>query len=648
MCGICGLYDLGCGDLGNNCEEIVRAMTAQLRHRGPDEKGYYFHGPMAMGHARLSIIDLTTGQQPMSNEDESVWIVFNGEIFNYIELRAGLEGKGHVFQTTSDTEVLVHLYEDLGPDMLDRLNGQFAFAIYDKKDRSLFLARDPFGICPLFYCKMGKLLVFASEIKALREIPDMKFALDPLALSQIFTFWSVLSPRTPFKDIMSLPPGNWLKIGPETGLSSPRRYWHLDFPEMGEEDKKKSETAWAEEVEDAMVEAVRLRLRADVPVGVYLSGGLDSSIIASIVKKLTSTPIEAFSLAFADASYDESEFQQRLARSIGVRYNAVRVKNHQIGQVFPEVIRHGERPILRAAPAPLFLLSDLVQKTGFKVVLTGEGADELFGGYDIFKEDKIRRFWAKAPESPYRPQLLNRLYPHAPLATSRAGRMLTAFYRKDLLPTNIFGYSHRPTWNNTRALSAYFSHNLKEAIGDYDPVEELKASVPDTFSSWHPLHQAQFLETRLLLSEYLLSSQGERMTMGHSIEGRYPFLDPKVTSLATRIPPHLKLRGLNEKYVLRKAFEKHLPSEIAQRPKRPYLAPNKESFLDRPDVSMVYEILSPDRLSESDFFDVSRVDKLLNKCAKGGQLGFRDNAGFLGILSTQILWEKFIAKDPLF
>ena len=648
MCGICGLYDLEGSDLGDGCEEIVRAMVEHLHHRGPDGKGYYSHGPAAMGHARLSIIDLTTGQQPMSNEDDSIWIVFNGEIFNYIELRAGLEGKGHIFRTTSDTEVLIHLYEDLGTDMLYRLNGQFAFAVYDKRDRSLLLARDPFGICPLFYFENTKILAFSSEIKALPEVPDVELALDPLALSQIFTFWSVLSPRTAFKNIVSLPPGNWLKIRPENGLSSHRCYWHLDFPKQGEEDNKKSEAAWAEEVEDALVASVRLRLRSDVPVGVYLSGGLDSSITASIVKKLTSTPIEAFSLAFADASYDESAFQQRLANSIGVHYNAVRVKNHQIGQVFPEVIMHGERPILRAAPAPLFFLSELVQKAGFKVVLTGEGADELFGGYDLFKEDKIRRFWAKAPDSLRRPQLLNRLYPHAPLANTKAGRMLTAFYHKDLLPTNTFGYSHRPTWNNTRTLTAYFSQNLKESIGDYNPVEELKASVPDTFFSWHSLHQAQFLETRLLLSEYLLSSQGERMTMGHSIEGRYPFLDPNVISLTTRIPPHLKLRGLNEKYILRKAFEKLLPVEIASRPKRPYLAPNKESFLDRPDVSKIYEILSPHRLSRSGYFDVSRVGKLLNKCAKGGQLGFRDNAGFLGILSTQILWEKFLAQEPLF
>jgi asparagine synthase (glutamine-hydrolysing) len=479
-------------------------------------------------------------------------------------------------------------------------------------------------------------------------VPGIHLELDPLALSQAFTLWTVLSPRTPFADIHSLPPGHWVKAGPYSGLVPPRRYWHMNFPPAGEEERDRSEKAWAEEVEGTLVEAVRLRLRADVPVGVYLSGGLDSSIISTVVKRLTPTPIEAFSLSFAEASYDESAFQQRLAHSIGVRHNSILVQNYQIGQVFPQVIWHGERPVLRAAPAPLFLLSELVRKNGFKVVLTGEGADEIFGGYDIFKEDKIRRFWARCPESPCRPLLLNRLYPHAPLATSRAGRMLAAFYRKDLLPTNELGYSHRPTWNNTRPLIAYFSEDLREAIRDYDPVEDLKAIVPKPFSTWHPLHQAQFLEARLLLSEYLLSSQGERMTMGHSVEGRYPFLDPSVVSLAARIPPHLKLKGLKEKHILRKAFEGLLHPEIAQRPKRPYLAPNKESFLGRPDTSRVYEILSPERLARSGLFDAEKVNRLLEKCARGGQLGFRDNAGFLGVLSTQVIWDRFVAREPVY
>jgi asparagine synthase (glutamine-hydrolysing) len=647
MCGICGLYNIEGGDVGAEARDIVRDMAGMLRHRGPDEEGFYCHGPAALGHTRLSIIDLSTGQQPMGNEDGSVWVVFNGEIFNYVELRAELETKGHQLRTTSDTEVLVHLYEDLGPDMLGRLNGQFAMAIYDARDRSLFMARDPFGICPLFYCREGGLLAFASEIKAMLALPGIRLELDPLALSQVFTLWTVLSPRTPFAGIRSLPPGHWVKAGPDWGFASPRCYWHMDFPPAGEEKRDKSEEAWAEEVEESLVEAVRLRLRADVPVGVYLSGGLDSSIISTVVKRLTPTPIEAFSLFFAEASYDESAFQKRLAQAIGVRHNSVLVQNHQIGQVFTRVIWHGERPVLRAAPAPLFLLSELVRENGFKVVLTGEGADEIFGGYDIFKEDKIRRFWARCPESPCRPLLLNRLYPHAPLTTIKAGRMLAAFYRKDLLPTGGFGYSHRPTWNNTRPLMAYFSEDLRAAIGDYDPVEDLKALVPERFATWHPLHQAQFLEARLLLSEYLLSSQGERMTMGHSVEGRYPFLDPNVVSLATRIPPHLKLKGLKEKYILRKAFEGLLHPEITRRPKRPYLAPNKESFLDHPDTSKVYDNLSPERLARSGLFDEKKVQRLVEKCAKGGQLGFRDNAGFLGILSTQIIWEKFVAREPV-
>lgn len=643
MCGICGVYELSGEPLGGWVADVLPAMIGRLRHRGPDEEGQHLDGPVALGHARLSIIDLTTGQQPMANEDDSLWIVFNGEIFNYLELRGELEAGGHRFRTSSDTEVLIHLYEDLGPGMLERLNGQFAMAIYDRKDRSLFLARDPFGICPLFYCQRGSMLAFTSEIKALRALPHVEFVIDPLAMAQVFTFWSILSPRTAFKGVMSLPPGHWLKVTPESGLTPPRLYWRLEFPSAGEEDGSRSEKAWAETLREALVEAVRLRLRADVPVGVYLSGGLDSSIIATVVKKLTPTPIEAFSVAFAEAAYDESDYQERLAEAIGVHYNVVRVGNNRIGEVFPEVVWHGERPILRAAPAPLFLLSDLVHEKDFKVVLTGEGADELFGGYDIFKEDKIRRFWAKVPESLCRPLLLNRLYPYAPLATSRAGRMLAAFYRKDLLPTDAFGYSHRPTWANTRPLMTYFTPALREAIGDYDPVDELRTMVPTAFFTWHPLHQTQYLEARLLLSEYLLNAQGERMTMGHSVEGRYPFLDPNVAALATRIPPRLKLQGLREKYILRKAFAELLPREITERPKRLYQAPNKESFFHQPETSRVYEILDPERLGLAGFFDPGVVQKLAIKCSKGDQLGFRDNAGFLGILSTQLLWEKFIA-----
>ncbi len=642
MCGICGLFNLDGQDMPGDVQVVLNRMCKRLRHRGPDETGFHVDGPAALGHVRLSIIDLGSGQQPMTNEDASIWITFNGEIFNYPELRDFLEGRGHRFSTRSDTEVLVHMYEEYGQGMMEHLNGQFAFAILDSRQQELFLARDPFGICPLFYLNDGGRFAFASEVKALVEVPGISLKFDPMAISQLFTFWTVISPRTPFKGISSIPPGGCMSVG-AFGISGPRRYWHLDFPRQGEEDLSVSEQEWARRVMDAVIEATRIRLRADVPVGVYLSGGVDSSIIATTVKKLTDTPIEAFSLAFADSAYDESGFQSRLARAIGVNYNAIKVQNFEIGRSFPDVMWHTERPVLRTAPAPLFMLSGLVRRKGYKVVLTGEGADELFGGYDIFKEDKIRRFWARKPDSSCRPLLLNRLYPHAPIASSRAGRMLAAFYRRNLLPTDVFGYSHLPTWSNTRALQGYFSQSFMEEIAGYNPVDELEACVPDEFRFWHPLHQAQFLEARILLSEYLLSSQGERMTMGHSVEGRYPFLDPGVAQLAAMIPPRYKLKGLKEKYILRKAFADLLPLEFVERPKRPYLAPNKESFLERPKMSRVSDFLAPEGVEACGIFNCGKVKRLLEKCTKEDELGFRDNAAFLGILSTQIIWEEFVA-----
>ena len=647
MCGICGIFETGGHDLDRDWAlDRLDRMIASLRHRGPDEKGRFCQGHVALGHARLSIIDLESGRQPMANEDGTVWVTFNGEIFNYIELRRKLRARGHVFKTRSDTEVLVHLFEEKGPGMLQELNGQFAFCIFDSKEKSILLARDHFGICPLFYTRYRGMFVFASEIKAIGALPGAGLSMDPRALAQVFTMWSVLSPRTPFKEVRSIPPGSymWLRPG-ERETPEPKVYWHLSFPRRGEEDAGTSPEEWSRRVRDAMIQAVRLRLRADVPVGVYLSGGLDSSIISTVVKQLTDTPVEAFSVAFDRASYDESAYQERLASAIGVRYNRIRIKDHHIGRVFPRVVWHGERPLLRTAPAPLFELSGLVRASGFKVVLTGEGADELFGGYDIFKEDKIRRFWARRPDSECRPLLLNRLYPYSPLTTSRAGRMLYAFYKKALLPTGVFGYSHLPTWANTKPIMSYFSGDLSREIQGYDPVCELEEQAPPEFLHWHPLHQAQFLETRLLLSEYLLSSQGERMAMGHSVEGRYPFLDPQVAALACSIPPGLKLRGLNEKYILRRAFEGLLPREISRRPKRPYQAPNRESLLERPDVSRVYEILAKDRIEQAGLFDAGKVERLLRKCAAGKATGFRDNAACVGILSTQTVWELFVEKN---
>jgi asparagine synthase (glutamine-hydrolysing) len=318
------------------------------------------------------------------------------------------------------------------------------------------------------------------------------------------------------------------------------------------------------------------------------------------------------------------------------------VSYSDIGEVFHDVIWHCETPVLRSAPAPMFMLSKLTRDHGIKVVLTGEGADEMFGGYDIFKEAKIRRFWAKNPSSRLRPLLLFTLYPYSPVQMRRSGQLLLSFYRKDLMDTNHFGYSHLPTWRNTSAIQQYFSDEVKQALKEYDPVEELKGLLPREFSSWHPLNQAQYLEIKLLLAGYLLCSQGERMAMAHSVEGRYPFLDHNVAQLSSRIDPRLKLQGLKEKYVLKKAFQKELPREIFSRTKQPYGAPNKESFFDDGiPRENIRDYLEADTPGSQALFDKTAVKKLIGKCATAGKLGFRDNSAFMAILSSRIISGSF-------
>ncbi|MSR64383.1 MAG: asparagine synthase (glutamine-hydrolyzing) [Verrucomicrobiae bacterium] len=401
MCGIAGIVNLAAGAPPD--ERQLRQMLAMIRHRGPDEFGIYLDDAVGLGNARLSIIDLSGGQQPIANEDGTLWIVFNGEIFNYVELRPELEAKGHRFATHSDTEVLLHLYEEYGPKCLERLNGQFAFAVWNTRDQSLFLARDRLGVRPLFYTRTGGRLIFGSEIKAILSDPGVRAEIDPVTLEQVFTFWSPLSPRTIFKDIVELPPGHWLLA--KRGEVTVNRYWQMSFAEVP------ASRDYLEEFESLLVDAAKIRLRADVPVGAYLSGGLDSSTIAAIIRNFTSNRLDTFSITFSDADFDESSYQQQMAKFLGTDHQVVHATHEDIGRIFPDVIWHAEVPLTRTAPAPMFLLSKLVQDRGYKVVLTGEGADEFLAGYDIFKEAKVRRFWAGQPESKWRSRLFQRLYP---------------------------------------------------------------------------------------------------------------------------------------------------------------------------------------------------------------------------------------------
>ncbi|MCB1337488.1 MAG: asparagine synthase (glutamine-hydrolyzing) [Maritimibacter sp.] len=636
MCGIAGF-------LSDHPEAVQRArvsaMTATLEHRGPDGHGFHTEPGCAFGHARLSIIDLAGGTQPMSNEDDSVTLTFNGEIFNFIEIRDDLIARGVSFRTKSDTEVILRLYETYGEDCVDHLNGDFAFGLWDRRQQKLLLARDRMGVRPLFYTQARDGFYFASEVKALLAVPGIEAELDPFALDQIFTLWFPLAPRTPFKNVSELPPGHVL-VADAKGIRT-RAYWRLDYPDFDDRaalDLRASSEV-AETLAELLTDATRIRLRSDVPVGAYLSGGLDSSIITAAINQIAPTQLRTFSVGFEDDEFDETAFQQQMVKALGTDHEATSVTRAMIGEMFPDVVRHTERPILRTAPAPLYALSKLVRSRDYKVVLTGEGADEVFAGYDIFKEAKLRRFCARQPGSQVRPLLFKRLYPYLPGLQNQSQAYLEAFFNVGLGSLDDPLYSHLPRFRTTGGAKVFFSSELKAELKGYDALEELRDSLPKEFTRWHPLSQAQYLEAGLLLPGYILSSQGDRMSMANSVEGRFPFLDHRLVEFAATIPPEQKILGLREKHILRQAMADLLPPEIGNRPKQPYRAPDSPSFTGPAAPAYVDDVLSPQALEATGHFNPRAVGQLRAKCATGKPLGFRDNMAFVGILSTQ-LWSK--------
>ena len=638
MCGIAGIVQHEPAKPVGQAR--LRQMLGMIRHRGPDQFGIYLDPHAGLGHARLSILDLSHGQQPIANEDESLWIILNGEIFNYVELRAELEARGHRFRTQTDTEVVLHAYEESGPDCLTRFNGQFAFAIWNSSRQELFLARDRLGVRPLFYTLVGGGLTFASEIKAILADPRIAAQLDPVALDQVFTFWSPLSPRTAFRNIQELPPGHYLLA--RNGRLTMRQYWSMGFPEKGVHREPGSLAECVEEFRSLLVDSTRIRLRADVPVGAYLSGGLDSSMIAAIVRRLGGSKLDTFSIAFSDSQYDERDFQRRMARFLGTDHQVVQATHADIGRVFPEVVWHMETPVMRTSPAPMYLLSKLVRAQNYKVVLTGEGADEFLAGYDIFKEAMIRRFWARRPHSAWGPLLLRRIYPDVAGLSGVGPSYLAAFFGGRLGDVEDPYFSHAIRWRNNRRTHRFFSDELRSAVDIERGADGSLPPLPRGFEKWHPLSQAQYLEISVFLSQYLLSSQGDRPAMGHSIEGRFPFLDVRVVEFCNRLPPRLKLHGLTEKFLLREAARDWLPDEICQRGKRPYRAPIHRSFFNAETPDYVREMLGPGEIKAAGLFKPGAVAGLVARIDQGNPLGESDDMALAGILSTQLFHRQFI------
>ena len=641
MCGITGVLN-GPGLAPVELDEL-RSMVAMLQHRGPDGYGFYRDEHVGLGHARLSIIDLSTGDQPLTNEDGTVWLTFNGEIFNYLELRRELADRGHRFVTQGDSEVIVHAYEEWSESAWGRLNGQFAVALWDRRRRRLWLARDRVGILPLHYAVADGRLLFASEAKALFASGHLSPALDAGGLGEIFTRWSAAAPRTVFAGVRSVRPGTAVCVDEQLSCVE-HVWWQPDFsvdPDLAD----LSLDSAADLLGERLGEAVRLRLRADVPVGAYLSGGLDSSVIASLVDR-GDAPLETFAVRFADPTFDETAEQRRMAALLGTEHHEIVCGPGEIADALLDVVWHCEAPQLRTGPVPLYLLSGLVRDAGMKVVLTGEGADELLSGYSVFKEDALRRFWARDPKSSWRPALAGKLHPEiAGAGGTRGTEMWARFFGRDLDATDHPFYSHLIRWQNTAWSQRLLAHDWRPSPDDdAAAAATLAASMPPGFGDWEPLARAQWIEIATFMSSYLLSYQGDRVAMAHGIEVRYPFLDPEVIAWCGRLPGRLKMPGLRDKVALRRLASRTLPEEIWNRPKQPYRAPMATALFGPKAPEYVRELLSDTAVERLGVLDPKATRVLTARAfdRQGQMAGEREEMALVGALTLQGLAQAYL------
>lgn len=589
MCGIVGCFDLR----GQPIEpEVLARMTATLVHRGPDAAGFFAEDGIAFGFRRLSIIDLATGDQPIVNEDGNLVLMCNGEIFNYRQLVVELEAKGHRFRSQSDVEVLLHLYEEHGSDLLHRLNGQFSFALYDRSRRRLLLARDPLGINPLFYTIKDGLLLFSSEIKALLAHPKVSREVDLTGLDQVLSFPGLVPPRTMFRGIQCLEAGHYLMA--DSSGTRIEEYWDLDYPEIGEPLEARAETCYVEELRERLAEAVRKRLQADVPVGFYLSGGLDSSLIGALIHRASPEPRHSFSITFPDDSLSEARFQRLMVQRLGSRHHEIQFSWTQIRNRLQDLVYHSECPVKETYNTCALALSEAARQAGVPVVLAGQGADELFGGYPGYRFDQqgLRPSHGYDLDSALEDEIRERLWGIPDL-----------FYEVEFLPLR-------------EVKRALYAPELAADLARFDSTN-FPLVKGERLRGRHPLHQRSYLDVKLRLSEHLLSEHGDRMALARSVEARYPFLDPGVVELACKIPAELKVCQSVEKYILKQAAVGLLPPEVVAREKFGFRAPGTPYLLQQKD-EWIEDMLSYGRIKAQGCFNPDTVEKLKERYRRPG------------------------------
>lgn len=646
MCGIAGIVDLKASrpiETG-----IVRRMADALFHRGPDEDGYFDRPGLALSSRRLGIVGLQDGRQPITNEDGSVAVVFNGELFDYPETRAALAGRGHVFRTHCDTEIVPHLYEDHNEGMLERLRGQFALALWDERRQRLILARDRFGICPLYWTRQtgpeGDYLLFASEIKALLASGMVQARPDPRGINHAFTFFALPGPITCFDGIQILLPGHCMTIdlvaSGAAGIRE-RTFWEIDFPDRGQED-------WGDprrvvnDFEEIFRAAVARRLRADVPVVSYLSGGVDSSVVVALachLRRQENKPaIPTFTISIQDPELNEKSEAAIVSQHLGARPVVVDCGPKEILDTYPELIRAAEGPVIDTACAALLMLAREVHAQGYKVALTGEGADEWLAGYPWYKVHKLLGFLDVVPG-------LGRLVRSAYLRLSGSPRFSWSAVRR---VHEAVGGSN--AWLNIYGLFSasklrFFSRQMWDRLGDHIPFADLQLNL-EKARRWHPLNRSLYLGARVMLPGLLLASKGDRVAMNSSVETRYPFLDEEVFGFLAKLHPRWKLHGLRDKYVLRLMAERWIPGQIAWRRKAMFRAPFDAFHADSQFLPpFVDQLLSPESLARTGYFDTESVAHW-RQAYRGMRAGSPQRTmvemGLVGVVSTQLWHHLYI------
>jgi asparagine synthase (glutamine-hydrolysing) len=624
MCGICGVYEYE-----NHVAvepHVLEDMLGVIRHRGPDDSGVYFDKDVAIGMRRLSIIDLSGGKQPISNEDGTIVTVFNGEIYNFHELREQLQSRGHTFATASDTEVIVHLYEDFGEECVQHLRGMFGFAVWDARRRKLFVARDRLGIKPLYYMQAGGRLIFASEIKAILEHPTAQVHLSISALSNFLSLKYVPAPQTMFKGVSALPPGCSLSCDAH-GVKI-RRYWDLSF--ASQSNGQRSEAVYAEQLEALLKECVKLHLVSDVPFGAFLSGGLDSSTIVALMTEFLNEPVKTYSVGFeGDAEeFSELPYARMVAKKYHTDHHEVLIQPSDLINLSEKVVWHLDQPIADDACLANFMVAELASRD-VKMVLTGEGGDELFAGYARYAGERLSPLFQRLPRSAK--SMAVRLSGQIP-GLRRQKLALYALCQPDEVNRLVNWF---PLFNS-EAKHTLLSEDFQQALNGSGASAVFAEHLART-DAIDPINRMLYVDTKLWLPDDLLA-RGDKTSMAASLEGRVPLLDHKLVEFAASLPPHLKVKGLTRKYLLRKVGQAWLPPEIISRKKKGFPMPMSLWFRKEA-RSFLRDALSPSTLHRRGLFNPPFVEKLL----RDHETGFADHGSLLwGLLSIELWHRVFI------